>query len=250
MPQLSGTAIRAVIETPVLLFVPGYSLVAALFPGKTDISGLERVGFSFGLSIAVVPLTAYFLNFTQWALTVLSIVTGIFLVVIATVLIAYARRHALPRQERFSFDFGTVLTLARGLRLSNYNRLQRGLLVILGLSILFSASALGYSLVTPAPRESYTEFYLLGPTGKMQGYPANLTVGQAQSAVVGIVNHENRDVTYTLIVSLNDTQNSTTLLSGRQMVGNGQTSEKAISLTPNRSGNNERLDFLLTVTTV
>ena len=44
-----------------VLFVPGYVLVAALFPGgvlpeKPEIDWIERIALSFGLSIAVVPL--------------------------------------------------------------------------------------------------------------------------------------------------------------------------------------------------
>jgi uncharacterized membrane protein len=39
-----------------VLFLPEYSLIAALFPGESDLEGLERIELSFRLSIAVVPL--------------------------------------------------------------------------------------------------------------------------------------------------------------------------------------------------
>jgi uncharacterized membrane protein len=35
-----------------IFFIPGYALIAALFPGKADIGGIERVILSFALSIA------------------------------------------------------------------------------------------------------------------------------------------------------------------------------------------------------
>src|SRR5207245_4585088 len=47
-----------------VLFAPGYVLVAALFPRDVEIDWIERIALSFGLSIAVVPLLGLFLNFT------------------------------------------------------------------------------------------------------------------------------------------------------------------------------------------
>lgn len=79
----------------------------------------------------------------------------------------------------------------------------------------------------------------------MQGYPTNFSVGQTKPATVAIANHENRDENYLLVVSLTNGNTSTTLYSGRQTVANGQTVEKNLSLTPNRAGNNMRIDFLL-----
>jgi len=55
LPVLSGTFLRVLFGIPMVLFIPGYALIAALFPGKGDIDGIERTALSFGLSIAVVP---------------------------------------------------------------------------------------------------------------------------------------------------------------------------------------------------
>src|SRR5512147_965433 len=56
LPVLNETIIRSALGLGVVLFVPGYALIAALFPGKKDIDGIERTALSFGLSIAVTPL--------------------------------------------------------------------------------------------------------------------------------------------------------------------------------------------------
>ena len=119
------------------------------------------------------------------------------------------------------------------------------LIILLASAIFFSAAALAYSFLTPEPRETYTEFYLLGSGGKMQDYPANLTLGQTQLVTVGIANHEGTDVNYTLLAALNDSTTSTVLYSGNLTIANGQTVQETITLKPNRLGSNERIDFVL-----
>ncbi|MFP3976163.1 MAG: DUF1616 domain-containing protein, partial [Dehalococcoidia bacterium] len=61
----SGPA-RIVLGILFVLFFPGYMLIAALFPRKESLDGIERVALSFGLSIAVVPLIGLVLNYTPW----------------------------------------------------------------------------------------------------------------------------------------------------------------------------------------
>jgi len=56
IPPLNESPIRIILGLPLVLFLPGYSLIATLFPRKDDLDGIERVALSFGLSIAIVPL--------------------------------------------------------------------------------------------------------------------------------------------------------------------------------------------------
>ena len=51
-----------------VLFLPGYVLVAALYPRKDDLDLVERVALSLGLSIAVVPLIGLGLNYSPWGI--------------------------------------------------------------------------------------------------------------------------------------------------------------------------------------
>lgn len=244
-PLLRESIFRSLVVIPVVLFVPGYSFIAAFFPRKDSITSIERVALSFGLSTVILPLLAFGLNYTNWGLSVQSVATSMTLFILIATVSAYLRRRSLAPSDSAGVSSETVVNLMRALRTQRRSRLPRALIIFVALSVIFSVSVLAYSLATPNPRESYTEFYLLGPGGKMQGYPTAFSVGQQKLVTVGIANHENQDVEYTLKVNLTSGNTSTTLYSGRQIVANGQTVEKNISLTPNRIGNNTRIDFLL-----
>lgn len=66
LTPLSALFLRVPIGLLMVLFVPGYVLIAALFPKREDLDGIERIALSFGLSIAVVPLIGLGLNYTPW----------------------------------------------------------------------------------------------------------------------------------------------------------------------------------------
>jgi len=57
-----------VVGFPLVLFLPGYSLVSALFPGKDELDMLERIALSIGLSICIVVFIGLALNYTPWGI--------------------------------------------------------------------------------------------------------------------------------------------------------------------------------------
>ena len=79
-----------------VLFVPGYTLIAALFPKIGDLEGIERIALSFGLSIAVVPLMGLALNYTPWGIRLVPVVISVVTFTIAMAAAAYWRRMNLP----------------------------------------------------------------------------------------------------------------------------------------------------------
>ena len=68
LTPLSDLPVRIPLGLVMVLFVPGYTLIAALFPKKADLEGIERTALAFGLSIAVVPLIGLGLNYTPWGI--------------------------------------------------------------------------------------------------------------------------------------------------------------------------------------
>ena len=81
-------------------------------------------------------------------------------------------------------------------------KVDKILTVILAVAIIASIATLGYIIVTPKQGERFTEFYILGPSGKAEGYPRNLRVGEEASVIIGIANHEYRTVNYIVEVWL------------------------------------------------
>jgi len=63
-----------------VLLMPGYALIRALYPAKR-IDSIERIGLSIGMSIALVCLDAFLLNFSPWKITVLSLVLSLSLLI-------------------------------------------------------------------------------------------------------------------------------------------------------------------------
>ena len=92
---------RVLLGLLLVLFLPGYSLIAALFLAKDDLDGIERIALSFGLSIAVVPLLGLALNYTPFGIRLVPILVVLSMFTISLAVVACVRRQGLPDGERF-----------------------------------------------------------------------------------------------------------------------------------------------------
>lgn len=242
VPQLASLPVRIPLGLAVVLFPPGYTLIAALFPRKEDLDGIERIALSFGLSIAVVPLMGLGLNYTPWGIRLVPVVVSLCLFTVLMSIAAYIRLSALEQEDRFSAGFRQGFRAIRGELLNDRSsRIDKALTVILVITIILSISALVYVVVIPKQGEKFTEFYILGPKGKAYDYPTSVGTGQKSTVIVGIVNHEYVTVNYTMRMAI---QNST--LSSRDVrLDNNQTWESPVIYELQRVGNDQKLDFLL-----
>jgi len=182
---------RVALGLPFVLFFPGYTLIAALFPGREDLDGIERVALSFGLSIAVVPLIGLILNYTPWGIRLYPILISLIFFILAMSLLGWYRRKRLPEEKRLALVLSITPPDWKGM-----SRLDRVLSVLLVASILFAVGSLAYVITTPKVGEKFTEFYILGPGGKAEGYPRELKAGQEAEVILGVVNHEYSAVEY------------------------------------------------------
>ena len=112
---------------------------------------------------------------------------------------------------------------------------------VLVAAIIVAVAAVAYIIISPAPGERFTEFYILGPNGKAGDYPANLTVGQSANLTVGVVNHEDATTSYQLVAKLNGN-----VLSNQSLnLKNEEKKEIPFTVHVNQTGNGQKLEFLL-----
>ena len=187
----SAKAARIVLGLPFVLFFPGYTFVAALFPRKDDLDAIERVALSLGLSIAVVPLIGLALNYSPWGIRINPILAVVTLFIVLAAGAALARRRTFPADEAFGVAINIQLPRWSQVRLAD-RLLAVGMviaLVALGVTAYFVATSRGSS-------ESFTEFYVLGPGGKAEAYPTLMKVGENATVILGMVNQEGQDTRY------------------------------------------------------
>jgi uncharacterized membrane protein len=245
-PWLNETAVRNILGLFLVLFLPGYSLIAALFPAKSDLEWIERLALSFGMSIAVVPLMGLGLNYTPWGIRFIPILISLSAFILLMCGIAYLRRKELPEAEAFKVPFReSAISLKAKLTDKSEPEMDRVLTILLVLSIVLSITTFIYVVMTPKQGEHFTEFYILGPEGKADNYTTKYVLGESGTVTVGIVNNEYRPVNYTMELRL---ENRSLPLPENQKhisLAHNETWEKPVTFTPTSEGKDMKLEFLL-----
>lgn len=235
---LPSNPLRIVLGLPFILFFPGYTLIAALFPKKADLGSIERVALSFGLSIAVAPLIGLILNYTPWGIKLYPILVSITLFILATSVAAWYRRHKLPEEERLSISFN--VNLSQWTAMSGWDKVLSIVLVAL---ILGAIGTLAYVIITPKAGEKSTEFYILGLDGTADNYPDELTVGEEGKVILGIVNHEHEDgLTYRVEILIDGEDKSTIR---PPALDHDEKWEDEVGFIPQEAGGNQTVEFIL-----
>ncbi len=199
LPMPEAIPVRVILVLPVILFIPGYCVIAALFPKDGDIDLIERFVLSFGASLAIVPLIGLGLNFTPWGIRLEPLVTAITLFTLLMILAAQYSRARLPYEERFRISFsGVAKGIGQGVIPKKAGMLDRVLSVVLVVAILVAIGTAVYVLSVPREGERFTEFFILGSNGTAFDYPDRIAPGQNYSVFVGVGNHEYRNTRYTI----------------------------------------------------
>lgn len=91
---LSGVSyVRLFLAVVYVLFLPGYSLVELVFMFDKDVTSVERIAYSFGLSIAAVILLCYLLNYSPWGIRLEPLLFGISLFTMFCISLATVRKY-------------------------------------------------------------------------------------------------------------------------------------------------------------
>ncbi|HKZ50250.1 MAG TPA: DUF1616 domain-containing protein, partial [Dehalococcoidia bacterium] len=229
--------LRIVVGVPFVLLLPGYCLVAALYPRRDDLQLPERLALSAGLSIAAVVLIGLALNYSPWGIRLEPVLASVALFVVLAAAAAALRRGLLPAEQAF--------VVTGYVRLPRWPRL-RLIDALAGMALLAFLASLGGGVYFVAASgegpEGFTEFYVLGSGGKAEAYPGLVKAGEQATAVLGLVNREGRDTAYHIAVVLDG--ETTDGIDGL-VLGSGERWEKAVSLVPTRAGNSQKAEFFL-----
>lgn len=230
---------KIVMGIPTVLFIPGYVLIAALFPKREDIYGVERITLSLIMSIVVVSFLGLLLNFTL-GIDLFPIVATLCILEIITMFIAIYRRNRLSSDERFSVSFHK--TYDNVVNSLNPKTKMDGLLtIVLIFSIIIFAGTIYLSFTTPKIGEKFTEFYVLNSSARTDNYLTDLKVNHPYDYLVGIVNYEYMPVDYTIKVALD----KNVLASESLTLNYEEVWENDITFVPDKEGKNMQLEFWL-----
>lgn len=256
VPIVNETPLRVVFGLPLILVLPGYVLIALLFPRSDDLSWIERFTLSIGLSLAITPLIGFFLNFSPWGFQLLPVLFSLAGLTLLLAILAALRRRSLPKEKQLALPTHELTSVVRQLSIDmNGSAPNRTLSILLLASLLVAGATTVAIIVVPKEEQPYTEFYLLDAEGTTKDYPVSFLPNTSQYVTIGIRNHENRDVSYTVEIALvnrtsNPAANSSSinrsLLLDRytEKIPDNQTSERKVPYSVVEAGYNQ-LQILL-----
>ena len=237
-----------------MLFAPGYLLVAVLFPSKKPIDWMLRIVLSIGLSVAIGALLGVFLNYTPLGITIRSVVASIGVLCAVLGLVGYRRRIRLPPGERL----GATWELSSA-RWRDSSLFEKVVAIVLLTGIIATAALVVVGSIAPRQDPPFTDLSLLGPGGIPADYPDHLNASEPGTVVARVGNHEYSSVQYSLRVDLaamtlrfnpvtgrNETVevNRTSLSWFNFTIGHGQTWTRPYTFAISGAGL-WKLDFLL-----
>lgn len=198
LPVLNETPVGSFLILPGILVLPGYCFIAALFPKEGDIDLAERIALSVGLSIALVPLIALYLNYTPFGIRLDPLLAAVTIFTLAMILVATYRRSLLPFEKRFRFPFGEIgQTLRNAVYPKGGGRFYRPVQVVITIAFILVILTTISLITVPHEGERYTEFFILGEN-RNAVYPDHITIGQNYPLYVGVGNHEHQNADYTI----------------------------------------------------
>jgi hypothetical protein len=91
---------RYILGSILVLWLPGYTSIKALFPTKLpiqtnsqDLEKIERTALSIGMSLALVPITGLLLNYTPWGIRLTPITLSLLTLTTTFATAAIIREH-------------------------------------------------------------------------------------------------------------------------------------------------------------
>lgn len=276
-----ATPLRIALGAPLLGFLPGYAVVAALFPRKRraessrsnepesagatpagvrdrGVDAIERVALAVGLSVAIVPLSGLALDYLAGIrlLPIATTVTGLTLFAAA---VAAARRARLSPTDRFAVPYRGWIAAARSETIDSGSRADVVMSGLVVLGLLVAASSIVYAASAPTQQDGGAELTLMteNESGDLvaEDYPETIDGTGDETLHVGVTHHDPEPEDYTLIVQIERVEatddGDLRVLEREQLhrsemtLDRGESWELGHAVDPDMSGEELRLSYLL-----
>lgn len=202
---LAGTAtvalegpvvLRVLLGLPLLLFLPGYAIVSALFPRAAGLDGVERVAVGFGLSLTTIPLVALGLDHSPWSVARVPVAIALLLVTVTASAVAVVRRVRAGATDRYA----AAVRPPRLPRPRSWDwPLRLGVGAMIGAFLLLAVGGAS-AVYTRFAGQPLTEFALYNPEGRAAFYDRQLPVGEPAALLVEVTNREGGERAYSVVV--------------------------------------------------
>jgi uncharacterized membrane protein len=256
-----STPVRLLPALPLFLLFPGYAVVSALFPKRrvgvagrrTGIDGVERLGLSFGVSLALLPVVGVVLLAAQTAVTTATVAAAHSTVVVLGAVVAAVRRAALPTADRFETPATGVVDAVRSNLLDAPRRDVVANVAVL-VAVLAATSVVAAGVVAPLPRGGYDTVSVLteADDGSLVAadYPDSVATDESTTLVVSVENHRRAATDYTVVVQLQGVEEGAVVRRAELDrfavgIGAGETATRRHSVRPSFAGDDLRLTYLL-----
>jgi uncharacterized membrane protein len=190
----SNKSFISIIGTAILIFfIPGYLFCSALLSNSTSISFPFLLILSVGISVVISGLFFLLVGLTI-GLNSYSTKSGLTLLIILLSLINIRKRSKENRELLEQPTFRIKERMPNSLS---------GWAKYIALIILIIVFA-NYLRLTEVKNAQYSEFFILGKDGAFDNYPSDVLINDKLPITTTIVNHEGRDILYSLEAKVND----------------------------------------------
>jgi len=280
LAPVGSIVLRALVGLPFLFFLPGYAIVAALFPERNslkvtrltgDVTGGEiqspqqerdvdwraRAALAFGTSVAVLPIFALALSLAGLSYRLTVVAPALSAVGLTGMAVAVVQRTRLPERRRFRIPYREWTETARRGLFGRESPLDAGINIALALVVVVSMAGIGFAVVVPNGGASYTSVSLL--TANESGdlvtgdYPGTLD-GSGSNFVLSVENEQGHPVTYEAVGELQRVRTDGSglrVLTSREVLRTGATVkpgsmwQASHTVRPELSGEDLRLVYYL-----
>jgi len=233
------TPLRIPFSLIILLFLPGYALIAVMFPKMGEISGIERFTLSVGLSVAITVFDGFAISVTSYLFRPTPLILTLSVITVFLLLLTVIIRTLTLEDKRYFVDYRGFIESLRADD-EKMSDIERMLFIALIGSIIIASSMLIYAKLT-FEDEEFSALYILGPDGKAGGYQKNFHIGESETITIGVESYEHATTDYTLQVKL-----GTGVLETRKItLAHKEKWIEDITFVPDRTGDRLKLEFVL-----